>query len=117
MEHGCGNDYEDRAMTTHNHLTRRIQPQYPFIHIALAGQDGNAFAILGRCVRAMKRAKIPQSEITSFTNEATSGDYNNLLQTVMRYFYFDDPQVDGVENGFYVEPEAATINESVRERP
>jgi len=53
--------------------------------VKLVGEDGNAFAILGRVRRAMKDAGWNKEAIEQFTNEATSGDYNNLLQTVMKY--------------------------------
>jgi len=53
--------------------------------VKLAGEDGNAFAILGRVRRAMKDAGWNKEAIEQFTNEATSGDYDNLLQTVMKY--------------------------------
>jgi hypothetical protein len=33
----------------------------------------------------MKKAKVPNEMIVAFSSEATSGDYNHLLQTVMKY--------------------------------
>ena len=62
-----------------------MNTKYPEITITLTGEDGNAFAILGRCYRAMRRAGLHE-EIQSFTDEATSGDYNHLLRTVMAWF-------------------------------
>ncbi len=61
-------------------------PKYPGIIIQLIGLDGNAFSILGRCRSAMKRARLPESEINEFTKEATSSDYNHLLATVCEWF-------------------------------
>lgn len=58
--------------------------KYPDIHVKLAGEDGNAFAILGRCKRAM-RGKVPANEIQQFIDEAMSGDYNHLLNTCMKW--------------------------------
>ena len=60
--------------------------KYPEITVELSGQDGNAFMILGLCKRAMQRAHLPQEEIDKFMKEATSGDYNHLLATVMTWF-------------------------------
>ena len=60
--------------------------KYPEITVELSGQDGNAFMILGLCKRAMQRAHLPQEEIDKFMKEATSGDYNYLLATVMTWF-------------------------------
>lgn len=55
------------------------------ITVKLAGEDGNAFAILGQVQKALRRGGVPQSEITEFLDEATAGDYDELLQTVMRW--------------------------------
>ena len=60
--------------------------KYPEITVELSGQDGNAFMMLGLCKRAMQRAHLPQEEIDKFMKEATSGDYNYLLATVMTWF-------------------------------
>ena len=60
--------------------------KYPEITVELSGQDGNAFMILGLCKRALQRAHLPQEEIDKFMKEATSGDYNHLLATVMTWF-------------------------------
>lgn len=58
--------------------------KYPGVHVRLTGQDGNGFMIIGRVRKALKRAGVASSEIEAFTKEAQSGDYDNLLQTVMR---------------------------------
>jgi len=46
---------------------------------------GNAFYILGAVTKALKRAGYDKAFIQSFQDEATNGDYNHLLQTVMEY--------------------------------
>jgi len=51
----------------------------------IVGKDGNAFSILGKAEKALKRAG-KNDEITKFMDEAMSGDYNHLLATVMKYF-------------------------------
>jgi Domain of unknown function (DUF4314) len=61
------------------------QPRYPEIQVQLSGQDGNAFAILGRTAAALRAAGVPQDEIDAFFAEATSGDYDHLLQTTMAW--------------------------------
>jgi len=71
-------------------LSKLAQPK-----VKLVGQDGNAFAILGRARQAMKKAGWDKEAIEQFTNEATSGDYNKLLQTVMKYC--DDPDDEDEE--------------------
>lgn len=61
-------------------------PLYPEVKIELCGNDGNAFAIIGRCLKAARRAGLAAGPIAAFQIEATSGDYNNLLATCMKWF-------------------------------
>ena len=53
--------------------------------LTLIGQDGNAFAVLGRARQALRLAG-RGDEWTTFEAEATSGNYDNLLATAMRWF-------------------------------
>ncbi|MBR0197192.1 MAG: hypothetical protein IJQ34_03570 [Kiritimatiellae bacterium] len=58
------------------------------IHLKLTGEDGNAFFILGRARQALRRAR--RSDLwEQFHKDATSGDYQNLLATCMKYFVVD----------------------------
>lgn len=57
--------------------------------VKMVGQDGNAFAILGRCHRAARRAGWSPERWEAFREEATSGDYNRLLAKVMDWFEVD----------------------------
>ena len=50
--------------------------------VKLIGEDGNAFAILGRVRRALRRADYSEEQVEEFTEEATSSDYTHLLATV-----------------------------------
>jgi len=58
-------------------------PKFPEVEVELTGEDGNAFAILGRVSKALKRAGVEKSDIDEFMAEAMNGDYEHLLQTVM----------------------------------
>ena len=60
--------------------------KYPNVRVQLTGNDGNAFAVLGRCVAAAKRQGVSSEECETFVGEATSGDYNHLLATAMKWF-------------------------------
>lgn len=60
-------------------------PKYPDIKVKLVGEDGNAFAILRRVLKAMKFAGLTKTTLTNFFNQATSGDYDHLLQTCMEW--------------------------------
>jgi hypothetical protein len=66
-----------------------METKYPKINVPMVGEDGNAFAILGRVKRVMRRAGLPDSEWEAFKAEATSGDYDNVLLTVMKWFDVD----------------------------
>ena len=55
------------------------------VKVRLSGTDGNAFAIIGKVSKAMRKAKIENEIIQAFQHEAMSGDYNHLLQTCMKY--------------------------------
>ncbi len=59
--------------------------KYPEVSVRLSGNDGNAFAILGAVRKALRKAGVSQDEVTAFQEQATSGDYNHLLQTAMKW--------------------------------
>ena len=54
--------------------------------VKLIGKDGNAFAILARCREAARKAGMEKTTVDQFMKEATSGNYDELLITVMKYF-------------------------------
>lgn len=59
--------------------------KYPEVEVQLAGEDGNAFVIIGRVAQALARAGASRDEVSAFQEEATSGDYDNVIQTAMRW--------------------------------
>jgi len=59
--------------------------RHPEVRVSLVGEDGNAFAILGRVRQAMTRAGVPDEEVQRFVREATAGDYDQLLATVLAW--------------------------------
>lgn len=60
-------------------------PKYPNVKVQLAGENGNAFSIMGRVTKAMRREGVDDKEIKAFQAEAMSGDYDHLLQTCMKW--------------------------------
>lgn len=60
------------------------EPFFPQVKVKLSGEDGNGFMIVARVSAALRRAGY-QAEASKFVNEATSGDYDNLLQTCFKY--------------------------------
>jgi hypothetical protein len=59
--------------------------RFPDVEVQLTGEDGNAFGILGRISRELRRSGATADEVSEFTTEATSGDYDHLLRTAMRW--------------------------------
>lgn len=51
---------------------------------SLIGVDGNAFAIMGYTSRALKRTG-HRDLVGKMHEEATAGDYDNLIQVCMKY--------------------------------
>lgn len=68
--------------------TQEVSIPQKKIKVKLLGDDGNAFLILGKVSRALKRAG-RKEEAKAFVEEATQGDYNHLLRTAMKYVEVD----------------------------
>jgi hypothetical protein len=62
-----------------------IEVKYPEIEVRLVGEDGNAFAIMGRVASALKDAGVPKVEVDAYYAESTSGDYDNLIATAAKW--------------------------------
>lgn len=60
--------------------------KFPNVRVKLVGEDGNAFAILGRCSTAARRAGVSKEDRDAFLKEAMSGNYDHLLMTCMEWF-------------------------------
>ncbi len=60
-------------------------PRFPNIEVQLTGEDGNAFAILGKVRRELRRNDVSDEQIEEFLEDAKSGDYNHLLNTAMNW--------------------------------
>ena len=59
--------------------------KYPEVTVKLVGEDGNAFAIIGRMSAALRKARVSKEEIATFQKAAMAGDYDNLLQTCQKW--------------------------------
>ncbi len=55
------------------------------ITLELVGMDGNAFALLGAFRRQAKKEGWTQEEIDVVLDDAKSGDYNHLLQVLIKH--------------------------------
>jgi hypothetical protein len=83
--------YCDRNNASHTNkkegpaMSTTYGPKYPNVTVRLIGEDGNAFNVIGKTCRALRKAGLSDTEVKAFTDEATSGDYDNLLGTVMNW--------------------------------
>jgi len=59
--------------------------KYPNIEVELVGSDGNAFSIIAKVTKALRRGGVEKAVIDTFFAEATSGDYDNVLKTCMEW--------------------------------
>jgi hypothetical protein len=62
-----------------------MTPRYEDIEVELVGTDGNAFSLIGKTTRALRRGGVEKPEIDEFTKAAMSGDYDNVLITIMQW--------------------------------
>jgi hypothetical protein len=62
-----------------------MKTELPKVNCKMVGQDGNAWAIMGRFQAAARKAKWPQEEIKKVLDEAMAGDYDHLLITIMEH--------------------------------
>jgi hypothetical protein len=53
--------------------------------MAIKLTDGNAFAIIGAGRRELEKLG-RDNEVEAFTTEMTSGNYDHLLQTMLKWF-------------------------------
>ncbi|RZB34871.1 MAG: hypothetical protein SRB1_00639 [Desulfobacteraceae bacterium Eth-SRB1] len=53
--------------------------------VKLVGEDGNAFAVMGKVRKALRKAGADQEYIDSFIDKSMAGDYNHLLGVAMEY--------------------------------
>ena len=55
------------------------------IEVELSGQDGNAFFIIGRVSKSLRRVGATPEQLKEFSDDAMSGDYDHVLQTCMKW--------------------------------
>lgn len=53
--------------------------------VKLIGNSGNSFFIIGTINKALRKHGADKEYIDQFIKEATSGNYDNVLRTAMKY--------------------------------
>ena len=71
-------------------------PEGAKVVVKLVGEDGNAFSILGRVSRALRRAGMPE-KAEEYLARATAGDYDHLLAVTLEYVA--EPDGDDEDEG------------------
>lgn len=72
------------------------------VEIDLSGPDGNALMILGRAMNALRDAGATSEQVAAYRDEATSGDYNNLISVTHNWVH--------LEADYYSEDDEALVN-------
>lgn len=57
----------------------------PKVRCALVGEDGNAFMIMGRVGKALRKNGYTREEVEVYMNAEMAGDYDHLLQVTLSY--------------------------------
>ena len=65
------------------------------IKLQLVGLDGNAFYLMGAFARQARREGWTSEEIDDVMDDARSGDYDNLIQVLMKHT--ESPDDEGVQ--------------------
>lgn len=62
-----------------------MEPKYEDITVNLSNRDGNAMAVMAAVTQALRQAGVSEEERSAYFKEATSGDYDNVLATTLRW--------------------------------
>lgn len=60
-------------------------PKYPDVEVPMSNEDGNAVAMVTRVVLAMRDDGVGRDEADRFRDEALSGDYDHVLDTIEKW--------------------------------
>jgi hypothetical protein len=55
------------------------------VDVQLSGNDGNAFAVMAAVRNALKNAGASAEELSQYSQESMSGDYDNLLRVASQW--------------------------------
>jgi hypothetical protein len=73
-------------------MPKTTTPKYPNIIITmdLEGESGNAFVIMGHVSKRLKMAGATKEEISQYTMDCMSGDYDNLIAVQSKWVNFNE---------------------------
>lgn len=61
------------------------RPFFPGAEVELSGTDSSSMVIIGLTRRVLRRAGATEEQLAAFSREATAGDHDHVIQTVMRW--------------------------------
>lgn len=62
-----------------------MTPKYDNVTVTLAGQDGNAFAVMAKVSSALRKEGVSEDDVQQYISESMLGDYDNLIVTAMKW--------------------------------
>ena len=66
-------------------MEKSNEVKFPNVKVKLVGEDGNAFAILGRVSKALKKGGATKEQVDEYFAEATAAKYCDLLSVTMQW--------------------------------
>jgi hypothetical protein len=72
-------------------MPKTTTPKYPNVIVAidLDSPDGNAFAIMATVSKALRNAGATKEEVSQYTMDSMSGDYDNLIAVQSKWVNFN----------------------------
>lgn len=67
------------------------------VNLDLVGLDGNAFNLIGKFRARAIKENWTEEEIEYVTNQCMSGNYDNLLRTLIKYTEHSEEQIEPEE--------------------
>jgi hypothetical protein len=80
------------------------EAKFPHITVRLDDRDGDAYAVLGRVMKALRIGGVSIADVDQYLFEATNGDYAHLLRTTMQWVSVIDGSGNRVGHGVTLPP-------------
>jgi len=80
------------------------EAKFPHITVRLNCDDGDAYAVLGRVIKALRIGGVSITDVDKYLLEATNGDYAHLLRTTTQWVSVIDGSGNPVSHGVTLPP-------------
>lgn len=88
-----------QSLTEQLGLPQDLQP----VKMQLVGLDGNAFSLLGAFRKEARKQGWDVDSIGKVSSHAISGDYNNLIATLVQFTEADEEEDEWDDDGYAVD--------------